>query len=672
MTDGRRMRLSLRTALLILVVASIVPFGLLLHFTWWRTATGVSRDLVDTLESQITEAVRRAWWGRVMEIQGLSQTLREALAAAPDPDSRERILVASATASPILSWLVHIPPEGESIALEELGPQHARVFRTDRAGRVLRSSEVAADGSVAGREAAAAPPMLAVFGQSWMEETKDWTEPGWIEAPALPNRTLRGIAYVDRTGGSVLAAMIGYERFARLLGEIPVGKTGRSYVLGPDGVILIASEAESAPRLPALDPVALAAGRLVAGRSEEGQNISEKARIAVEGARYAVGLSPLWYKGWQLAVIVPEAEFLGPIDATIRRVALGLAVFVAAASLLGVIVARRLLAVPIARVVEDLALVERFELERVPRRLSRLAEIDRLSEAIVRMSAGLADFAKFIPTDLVRSLLADGVRAEPGGSRREVTVLFADLAGFTGLSERLGDGIVPLVGEYLDLASRAVAGENGTVDKFIGDAVMAFWGAPRDDADQALHACRAALAICEGVGRIAPPPGTRDGIRVRIGLHSGPAIVGNIGSPTRLNYTALGDTVNLASRLEGVNKIYGTTILLSGPTREMAGERILVRALDTVAVYGRSEGVRIYELLGLSGSEGRPAWVRAYEEALSLYRERRFEAALQELARLAELRPDDGPAERLASACRALMRHPPSPDWRPVTVIDAK
>jgi len=118
MTETRR-RVSLRTALLILVVASVVPFGLLLHFTWWRTATGVSRDLVDTLESQITEAVRRAWWGRVAEIQGLSQTLREALAAAPDPESRERILVASATASPILSWLVHIPPEGESIALEE-------------------------------------------------------------------------------------------------------------------------------------------------------------------------------------------------------------------------------------------------------------------------------------------------------------------------------------------------------------------------------------------------------------------------------------------------------------------------------------------------------------------------------------------------------------------------
>jgi adenylate cyclase len=421
-----------------------------------------------------------------------------------------------------------------------------------------------------------------------------------------------------------------------------------------------------------LDPVALAAGRLVASRTDEGRNISEKARIAVGGAGYAVGLSPLWYQGWQLAVIVPEAEFLGDIDATIRRMAIGLALFVVVASLIGIVVARMLLAAPIARVVNDLALVERFELERVPRRFSRLREIDRLSEAIVRMSAGLADFAKFIPTELVRSLLSEGVRAEPGGMRREVTVLFADLAGFTSLSERLGDAIVPLVSSYLDLASRAVAKENGTIDKFIGDAVMAFWGAPRDDPAQALHACRAALAIEDAVTRIELPSGVRDEIRVRIGVHSGPAIVGNIGSTTRLNYTAVGDTVNLASRLESVNKIYGTTTLIGASTRKAAGEQILVREIDTVAVYGRSEGVRIFELLGLASQSGRPAWVIVYEKALSLYRDGRFAAALEHLTRVAELRPGDQPSVRLAAACRQLISEPPPEDWRPVTALDMK
>ena len=174
---------------------------------------------------------------------------------------------------------------------------------------------------------------------------------------------------------------------------------------------------------------------------------------------------------------------------------------------------------------------------------------------------------------------------------------------------------------------------------------MAFWGAPRPDAEQALHACRAALAIAASVDRIALPPGLADELRVRIGIESGPAVVGNIGSSTRLNYTALGDTVNLASRLEGVNKIYGTTIIIGHAARAAAGDRISVRELDAVAVYGRSEGVRIYELIGLqAGSDVVPGWVAAYEEALSLYRAGSFEAALAKLEIVEQLRPGDGPS----------------------------
>src|SRR5262249_51038154 len=160
----------------------------------------------------------------------------------------------------------------------------------------------------------------------------------------------------------------------------------------------------------------------------------------------------LWFRGWQLAVIVPEAEFLSGIDRTIDEVAVGLAVLLVIAGIAVAMGARRFLADPVARVAEDLGHIERFELERIPRRRSRLREIDRLSEAIVRMAAGLADFGKFIPTELVRSLVASGMRAEPGGRQRRITVLFADLAGFTALSESLGDRVVPIVSGFLDAA----------------------------------------------------------------------------------------------------------------------------------------------------------------------------------------------------------------------------
>ncbi|MBV9077758.1 MAG: adenylate/guanylate cyclase domain-containing protein [Methylobacteriaceae bacterium] len=669
--DGMR-RISLRTALVALIAASVIPCAVLVHLTWWRTTLAVSRNLVDTLELQITEAVRRAWWGRVLEVQGLSRTLHQALDTSPNAESAERILATAATSMPALSWLVHVPRSGRDvIAIVDETAERTRLFRTDQDGRVQAALDVAR--SPLGLTPIAAPETrLAILSEGWAAEARSFDEPGWVDVARTPAGGERAVAYVDPTGGALLAAMIGYERFAELLGAIPVGRTGRSYVLGPDGRIVIASRAPDGVAPAALDPVALAAGRVVAARPAATLNVNEKTRLDVGGATYAVGLSPLWFQGWQLAVIVPEAEFLGEINSTIGWVAMGLAFFVLLAGAGGVLAARHLVGGPIARVVADLAHIERFELEAVPRRVSRLSDIDRLSEAIVRMSLSLADFAKFIPTDLVRSLVAEGVRAQPGGSRREITVLFADLAGFTGLSERLGDAAVPVVSGFLEAASRAVAAEGGTVDKFIGDAIMAFWGAPRADPDQAARACRAGLAIARCLDGLALPPEVRAALAVRVGVQSGPAIVGNVGSANRLNYTALGDTVNLASRLEGVNKRYGTTVLIGSSTRDRAGPAIMVREVDTVAVYGRAEEVTIFELIGLAEDGPRPGWAEAYEEALAAYRAGRFAEALAGLATLRRDRPEDGPAARLAAACEAFLRNKPGAEWRPVTALDEK
>jgi adenylate cyclase len=233
---------------------------------------------------------------------------------------------------------------------------------------------------------------------------------------------------------------------------------------------------------------------------------------------------------------------------------------------------------------------------------SHLREIHELGNTVNLAQRAIWSFAHFVPKEIVRGLMDNSISTTLGGAKQEITLVFTDVQGFTTIAEAADpDMLMRQTSRYFSVLTQAFLGEGGTVDKFIGDAVMAFWGAPAADPEHALHACRAALALAEGM-RAAEARGEPLGeLRVRIGLHTGTAIVGNVGSSRRLNYTALGDTVNLASRLEGVNKVYGTTILLSAATAEAAGPAIATREVDTVAVYGR------HEACACSSSSGPPA-----------------------------------------------------------------
>jgi adenylate cyclase len=395
-------------------------------------------------------------------------------------------------------------------------------------------------------------------------------------------------------------------------------------------------------------------------------------RHVVDGSAYAVTLTPLAFSDWVLVTVLPEAEFLGPIEATTQRLAIGLALGLLLFAALSIWLARRFIAAPLATVAGELRHVENFELTQVKRHSSRLTEIDALSGAISRMATGLAAFGKYLPADLVRTLVAEGIEARPGGTNRDVTIFFADIAGFTGLSERLRDRIVPLLGSYLDLLSRTVAEHHGTVDKFIGDAVMAFWGAPADNPEHALAACRAALACDRGLKAAGIFDDHGRPLKMRIGLNSGTALVGNIGSDTRLNYTAIGDAVNLASRLESTNKIYGSTIIIGEATRRAAGGRIIVRELDTIAVYGRMEGTAVFELLGLAEEGPAPEWATRYEVGLRDYRARSFETAMDRFTEASSLRGGDKAAELMIERCRRYLHEAPPADWIGTTALDMK
>jgi adenylate cyclase len=277
-------------------------------------------------------------------------------------------------------------------------------------------------------------------------------------------------------------------------------------------------------------------------------------------------------------------------------------------------------------------------------------------------------FSCYMSEVLVKELESNPQKAKLGGDRRFITIFFSDLANFTTLSERFEpERIVSLLNEYFTEMSQVILDSQGVIDKYQGDGIMAFWGAPISLEDHAARACRAALECQVRMGKINQSL-SREGIpplSMRIGLHSGDAVVGNMGSAQRFDYTIIGDNVNLASRLEGVNKQFGTEVIISETTLLQAGEGIEARELDLIAVKGKEKPIRIYELLGEKGrmTEEQKKWKLLYEEALRSYRAKDFAGARRLFAQVLEANPEDRPAAVLLKRCEDLQENAPAADW---------
>lgn len=268
-------------------------------------------------------------------------------------------------------------------------------------------------------------------------------------------------------------------------------------------------------------------------------------------------------------------------------------------------------------------------------------------------------FASYVSPELVEQIVRDPQKLRLGGEQRDVTILFSDIRGFTTISETLEpEELVTLLNDYLSPMTRIVLEERGTLDKFVGDALMAIFNAPLDLPRHPARACRAAVRMLERLREVNALFGQRGlpQIRIGIGIHSGRAVVGNMGADLRFDYTAIGDTVNLAARLEGLTKHYGAGIIVSDTTREAVGDEFVFREIDLVRVQGKEQAVAVYELM-----VDDHAIVPAFSEALLLYRHRDFAAALPLFERLAET--NDPVSALYVDRCREFLLHSPRDDW---------
>ena len=299
---------------------------------------------------------------------------------------------------------------------------------------------------------------------------------------------------------------------------------------------------------------------------------------------------------------------------------------------------------------------------------SNYREIIQLAEGIEKMKSGLLSFRKYIPYKVVNKVLASRKTAEPFAEKKELTLFFSDLENFTTISESLEpDKLVKLIGDHLAMCTNIIQSLDGTVDKYIGDSVMAFWNAPEDCKNHELKACQAALA-CQEQMVLFNERNKAEGLphlKMRIGISTGTVFVGNIGSDDRLNYTAMGDTVNLASRLEGTNKIYKTWILISDKTLAEIRGQILTRPVDKVAVKGKASAILVHEVLAIGQDEAPELrkiinlTVLGFEHYLAM----RFQQAIDCFTQILDINKEDHLALFYIERCKEYLQFPPPSDW---------
>ena len=285
-------------------------------------------------------------------------------------------------------------------------------------------------------------------------------------------------------------------------------------------------------------------------------------------------------------------------------------------------------------------------------------------------------FGTYVSPALVSEILKDPDRLKLGGEKREITILFSDIRGFTTLSERLSpEQLVSILNEYLSPMTRIVLEEKGTLDKYIGDAIMVICNAPIDLPDHPQKGCSIALRWIQELEKLNGSWKEKGypAIGIGVGINTGDAVVGNMGADLRFDYTAIGDNVNLASRLEGMNKLYGTAIIVTESTQKLAKNDFLFRELDMVRVKGKEKPVAIYELMDFSDSDAaKKELANSFSKALSLYKSRRFEDAKTMFDAILDKFPEDGPTKLYIERCTDYIKSQPSSDWDGVYVAKTK
>jgi len=682
MTKAKR-SVPFSVSILTLMALIVVPLALVLLWLGWRAVDKLEQHDGTARLASLDEAVSVFLTNDLHTIVSVGLTLTEVAGFSPQAgpaadDERARHLLATLQQHPALAAAFAGYPDGHFIFVGHMSSfsavQRAEYGAPEGDPTIVRII----DGEGAARREVWWFQNADGSRSAVREKHNDYdprTRPWYVESirlggPALtePYRFAQsgepGIsAGIPMRAGGVIGFDFSLDTLSRLLGRYKV--TPNSIIMASTSAsdVLIESEACAASVdgcLPGDAEVRRALKHAVIEAQTSNLSIAREIEVAGRAYKLIVHRMPRTLgKDFIIGAIVPTAELTMTSHALLEHAAEAAAIAVGLA-ILAALAVSLLLSRSLARITAKTERIRNLDFsDRVPV-VSRIREVLRLSIAVEQMREGLEVFGRYVSKDLVRQIMRSPESTGVGGERRELTVLFSDIEGFSRISETMEPELLTSrLSRYFEALGAPISANRGMIDKYIGDSIMAFWNAPEHDDDHIANACRATLQAAAAGRRLAEKwrAHGRPGFRTRFGLHAGPAVVGNVGARERINYTLVGAVANQASRLEGLNKIYGTEILASGTVAGATADRFVWRHIDRIVAAGTTEMLDIHEPLGERSTEAEhAAFLVQWDAGRAAYLAGCFEAAMVCFRAAAALRSDDRPSRLFMERCAELGR----------------
>ncbi|MEM7407195.1 MAG: adenylate/guanylate cyclase domain-containing protein [Pseudomonadota bacterium] len=598
--------LTVATLLTVLVTAALV------YVPWHYTATRNIDDTVQALDRQISQQVtteiEQLLGDARATVEALRTVLFQRVVSATDAAKREFLFLAHLQSQDSVAWVSFGFPNGDFFGAHKPPDGGVQMVETNwdaksREATLRIDHYEAADGDIWFQMRDQGMSQIYAPELPWFQLAVDKSgdmEAVWTDIHALPLTGEPGITAAvelrlfDAPVG-VVSVSVALKRISDFLNTLQVGPSGSVYVVDGNGAVVAAKTNTTA----GTDAGIVRLQTALASMANRGLQLDalgghqQWRATDVNDAGYFIGATPLNAINWVVITVIPDADFLNGIEENNRQLLMLLLGFIAVVALLATVTYRRVVDRPLSSLVRQFRRIGALELDEVRAVSSPIREFDYLSSALLQMTRGLSGFTRYLPTELIQALIARGTEDSP--ERREATIFYLDLQSFT----RIGEGATPeqlvtLLNEFFTVANRHIVGNGGAVLQFQGDAILAAFNVPAD------HAQHARAAVMTATGILAELETTRFTgdieLRVRIGINTGQVVAGTVGSAARANYTIHGDAVNLAARLESMNKQFGTCLLVTEDTiahldGEFAHERI-----GEVEVRGKTESVIIYTL----------------------------------------------------------------------------